>query len=119
MTASPICPKCGSEAKAVTTRYGTRHACCDLHSWDGKPLVDQATHDARKAAHDAFDRLWKKGPRRLMDRGEAYAELRVELDLSPDECHMSLMPAETALLVPPAVERIRARRGDHHDHDQP
>lgn len=114
----PICPKCGKAAEAQQTRYGVRYACCDLHSWDGKPLVDQATHDARKAAHAAFDRLWK-GPGEVMDRGAAYAELQVELGLSADDCHMSLMPAETALLVPPAVARIRARRGDHHDHDQP
>lgn len=108
MTAAPICPKCGSEAKANPTRYGTRHACCDLHSWDGKPLVDQATHDARKAAHEAFDQLWK-GPQQVLSRGGAYAELQIELGLSADDCHMSLMPAETARLVPAAVALIRAR----------
>lgn len=46
--AHPSCPKCGREAKATQTRYGVRHDCCDLHSWHGRPLVDQATHDRRR-----------------------------------------------------------------------
>lgn len=104
----PICPTCDNPARTTSTQYGARHECCGLHSWDGKPLVDQATHDARQAAHDAFDTLWKK-PTKLMSRGEAYAELRIELGIRARDCHMSLMSAETAALVPAAVERIRAR----------
>lgn len=105
----PICPICNSPARTTSTRYGARHECCGLHSWDGKPLVDQATHDARQAAHDAFDALWT-GPNKVMSRGGAYAELQLELGISAEDCHMSLMPAETAALVPAAVERIRTRK---------
>ena len=90
------------------TRYGVRHAHCGLWSWDGKPLADRITHDARIAAHNAFDTLWK-GAYRLMGRGSAYKLLRAELGLTKAECHMASMDAETARRVPGAVARIRAR----------
>ena len=102
MTA-PVCPSCGKAAERQATRYGVRHACCGLHSWDGKPLVDEATHRARRKAHDAFDHLWKSGAVR---RKRAYALLREELGITSAECHMALMPRELAERVPLAVDRI-------------
>jgi hypothetical protein len=42
------CPKCGRMAVESTTKYGIRSSCCDLWSWDRDPLVDKATHEARK-----------------------------------------------------------------------
>lgn len=56
---APICPTCRQTAATTKTKYGKRHECCGLHSWDGKPLVSQAVHDARQRFHEAFDRLWK------------------------------------------------------------
>ncbi len=98
------CPKCGAKAHAETTRYGIRNRHCDLWSWGDAPLVNRETHEARKAAHAAFDTLWKSG---LMSRGEAYRCLQKKLKLTPDECHMKLMDAATAGLVPQAVMEIQ------------
>lgn len=104
--ATPICPVCGKPAEARETQYGVRHECCDLHSWGGKPLQDQATHDARKAAHAAFDPLWK-GPTRIMKRKHAYKRLAQLLGIPRQECHISLMDRDTAERVPFLVDQIR------------
>jgi len=101
---APVCPRCGNPAKTTETKYGTRHDCCGLHSWRGKPLETQATHDARKRAHAAFDPLWKHGP---LSRGRAYHLLARKLGLSAADCHISLMDEGTALLVPDAVMQIQ------------
>lgn len=100
---APVCPKCGRQAFGMETRYGVRHRCCDLWSWDGAPLVDAATHEARKAAHAAFDTLWK---RHGMTRSQAYRALSAQLGIKPKDCHMKLMSAEMALRVPKAVMSI-------------
>lgn len=107
MTREPQCPRCGGTPERSVTRWGIRDKCCGLWSWGGKPLADGETHEARRAAHAAFDTLWK--PRR-MTRGRAYRLLQAELGLSAQECHMATMDAETALRVPAAVERIKGAR---------
>lgn len=101
-----LCPKCQRFTYGRETRFGTRHDHCGLWSWGGAPLVDKDTHDARRAAHEAFDPLWK--PLGSMTRHRAYQLLAVEMKMSPRDCHIKLMNAETARLVPSAVERIRA-----------
>lgn len=101
----PICPLCGKEAREARTRYGLRASCCGLWSWDRHPLVSAGTHQARNAAHAAFDALWKGG---LISRGQAYSRLGEMLGLTKEQCHMKLMDEATALRVPAAVERIRA-----------
>ena len=101
---APICPRCGKPAEATETKYGTRHDCCGLHSWHGKPLETQGTHDARKRAHAAFDPLWKHGG--PLRRKDAYKVLARKLRLPGRECHISLMDEGTALLVPDAVMEI-------------
>jgi hypothetical protein len=102
-----ICPKCGREAFGHVTSYGIRHACCELHSWGGKPLVSQAVHDARQEFHKAFDRLWKTADRiyvlkepagspqyrracqriRLSARDRAYRYIAEVTGLPEPECH--------------------------------
>lgn len=57
--AVPTCPKCGRLAKERRTRYGIRSECCDLWSWDRKPLVDEATHKARKEVFVMLDKMSK------------------------------------------------------------
>lgn len=106
-----ICPSCGNPAKTTDTKYGRRDDCrpCGLHSWAGKPLEDQATLDARQAAHDAFDTLWREGS---YTRSEAYRLLAQELDITTDECHMAQMDKATALRVPYAVIAI-VRKESH------
>ena len=100
---APVCPVCGRRAYTAQTSYGPRHACCGLWSWDGAPLVSAATHGARKAAHAAFDTLWKQHG---MTRSEAYKQLARELGLTREQCHMKLMDAATARRVPAAVRAI-------------
>ena len=101
-----MCPICGQPATRTVTKWGDRNDCCGLWSWGDKQLVDAATHDARKAAHAAFDPLWRGG---RMSRSEAYRELRRVMRISEKSCHMASMSKEVAVLVPGAVEKIRAK----------
>ncbi len=55
----PTCPKCGRLAQERRTRYGIRSECCGLWSWDRKPLVDAATHNARKEVFEMLNRMSK------------------------------------------------------------
>lgn len=110
-----FCPKCKKEAVKTMTTFGRRDDCkdCDLWSWKGKPLVDRATHAARRKAHDAFDLLWKK-PSPLtvilqfmpLDKADAYVRLAEELGVPEPEAHMHRMSSEEAEKVPRAVARV-------------
>ena len=99
----PTCPRCGSRARAVETQYGIRHDHCGLWSWGGAPLVSAGTHEARKAAHAAFDRIWKEGH---MSRSEAYRQLAAQMKMKHKDCHIKLMDERTARRVPIAVWHI-------------
>ncbi len=98
-----ICPKCGREAKEQQTKYGLRSWCCDLWSWEGKPLVDRETHLARQYAHEAFDELWKS---KRLSRKEAYRRLAFELCLTREETHISQFDIRNCLRTIDAVKRI-------------
>jgi zinc-finger-containing domain len=100
----PHCPLCGRVSFATTTMYGVRNSCCGLWSWGEAPLVSRETHEARKAAHAAFDTIWKDG---MMTRGQAYKALQKKLGMTSEECHMKLMDEYTALKVPQAAFEIR------------
>lgn len=93
----PVCPTCGSAATETMTRFGPRHDCCGLWSWDFAPLVDKATHEARMMAHAAFDPLWRSGQ---MKRSFAYKALAKKMTLPRKDCHIKLMSAEVAARVP-------------------
>jgi hypothetical protein len=69
-------------------------------------LVDAETHEARKAAHAAFDALWKSG---RVKRGQAYKMLAEEIGLSRADCHMKIMDATTARRVVAVVPKLEAR----------
>lgn len=99
-----ICPKCKNKAKSINTRCGIRNSCCDLWSWDNAPLVDEETHEARKAAHIAFDVLWKYD---YISRKSAYKMLAEILDIPYNDCHMKLMDADTAKKVIKATETLK------------
>lgn len=90
------CPNCGAVPTVTQTRYGLRRSCCGLWAWGDSPLADAETHDARRAAHEAFDPLWQSG---RMTRSAAYAFLAGRLGLEPDACHMKQMDAPTARRV--------------------
>lgn len=103
MTGRPICPICGSEAKESETKFGIRHDCCGLWSWNGAPLVNRETHKARVTAHAAFDRLWRSG---LMKRSDAYKALADKLNVARKECHIKMMSAEMASRIPDIAKEI-------------
>ena len=76
-------PGCGSTMSLRHGRFRLFYGCDRFPECkgshgahpDGRPLgtpAPQATKDARKRAHDVFDRLWK-GARPTMSRGQAYA----------------------------------------------
>lgn len=81
-----LCPICGNRARATHTRYGIRHSCCDLWSWGYAPLVDAATHEARKAAHRAYDQLWKT---KRAKRRDCYAALAQIMCVNPKHAHIA------------------------------
>lgn len=100
----PICPTCNQPARQSETKYGIRHDCCGLWSWEGKPLVDRETHEARKSAHASFDELWQGG---LFKRGVAYRLLAVAMNMSSKDCHISMMSKEDARRVVDLAPKIR------------
>lgn len=106
---SNLCPKCGHRPDRNMTRYGPRLDCCGLWAWGDHPLADAETHDARKAAHAAFDVLWKSG---LIQRGHAYKLLSEAMGMTRNECHMKLMTAEQAKRVPAIAAQLRKEYTD-------
>jgi zinc-finger-containing domain len=100
---TPFCPRCGCEARVMRTRFGNRHECCGLWSWHDRPLVDAKTHEARRAAHDAFDKVWKDKPTK---RETAYAMLAKRLNIPLKDCHIALMSAKQAKMVPKIAKQM-------------
>ena len=100
------CPKCDETPVRSNTRYGPRLDCCGLWAWGDHPLADAATHAARRAAHDAFDPIWREG---LLSRTAAYRELAKQMQLSASDCHMKLMTASQAQRVVCVAAKMRAR----------
>jgi hypothetical protein len=99
-----LCPKCGLKPVHTMTRFGLRLDHCGLWAWGSHPLADRETHEARKAAHAAFDPIWKSG---MAGRGHAYKLLAEAMGMSRDDCHMKLMTAEQARRVPEIADQIR------------
>lgn len=52
-------------------------------------LADEKTKAARKAAHAAFDPIWKNQKNKGKARTEAYAWLAEQLDIERWRCHIS------------------------------
>lgn len=92
-----VCPSCGRPSEVQSTRYGRRDECasCGLWSWGGKPLVDAETHQARQAAHVAFDEIWKRGFKKRT-RAYQWLQRRLRMDEQP---HMATMDVATAVRV--------------------
>ena len=100
------CPRCGGEPQRNETRYGTRLSCCGLWAWGEYPLADAETHEARKAAHAAFDKVWRDG---RLSRSAAYRYLAREMRMTHDECHVKLMNAAQARRVVEIAERMKEK----------
>jgi ssDNA-binding Zn-finger/Zn-ribbon topoisomerase 1 len=69
------------------TKYPACHGAHGCHA-DGKPLgipADDETKQYRIAAHEEFDKLWKKG---YMSRGGCYSWMKKVMGLTKDEAHI-------------------------------
>lgn len=128
IAATLVCPSCGNDmVLRGTDRYRHRdgsprmfYGCsayprcrstCGAHP-DGRPAsspADAETKRARIRAHEAFDRLWKRG---IMTRHDAYRHLQLLMHLSKDEAHIGFFSKEQceeliALLEKPVNQRLR------------
>lgn len=94
-----ICPIHNCSLAAHDTKYGIRFQCpmagCTVVCWDGSTSTpaDYETRQARMAAHDVFDHLWKSG---LFTRKEAYKKLSKYLNIPARYTHIGLFDEKTA-----------------------
>lgn len=88
-----LCEGCGA---SVGVHAGTTHPL--------GTLADIKTKNARKAAHAAFDPIWKT---KQMKRGEAYKWLAEKLDIERWRCHISWFDVDFCELV---VKHCAARQ---------
>lgn len=107
---SPICPYCQSFSEKVSGARiyphrpdlfsKTFYLCekCDAyvgcHPGTTNPLgrlADGKLRAAKKAAHAAFDPIWKSGQKK---RGSAYAWLADQLGIEKNDCHIGMMDVE-------------------------
>lgn len=115
------CPYCGNKAEYVQGRriYSGRgdwdskwfFACFPCGAWVGcharnkkhnhngdEPLGRLANAELRhmkKAAHSAFDKVWKaKRKGHMIKRNDAYAWLAEKLEIPVDECHIGMFDVE-------------------------
>lgn len=110
------CPYCLSGTKKVPMEfvYGTVYSsghdiiCCNnfpqcdsyvgTHS-DGRPLgrlANKNLRTAKRAAHEAFDKLWKSG---FLKRKEAYKKLSNFLNIPPEYTHIGMFKIQTCKKV--------------------
>jgi hypothetical protein len=93
---------CGAEMVQRTTRYGVAYCCtapnCDgivgTHRRTGLPMglpADKATRQARRQAHEAFDRLWVKARDKSGARKRAYKWLAEVMGLTEHTAHIGHM----------------------------
>ena len=121
------CPYCGEWAEKTTGRkvYPRRedlhhlviYACLPCDAWvgahkdSGKPLGRLANAElraAKRAAHAAFDPLWKSGQ---MSRSKAYALLAEKMGIDPKDAHIGMFDVEQCktviLLCTPVIIKER------------
>jgi hypothetical protein len=108
------CPHCQGEVELVRNAqiYGRpfgdwpyAYACQDCDAYVGLhpqtliplgTLANRGLRHARKAAHQAFDPIWKE---RHMNRTTAYIWLAMQLKIDPNECHISWFDTERCIEV--------------------
>ncbi len=111
---SHVCPTHRLPLIGKVTDYGLRWACphkgCTIVSWghENTTPADEVTRNARKAAHAAFDSLWR-GRRALMDRSEAYELLQRAFGLPPEQAHIGLFDRQQCEQVVDLVTQTKGR----------
>ena len=107
-----ICPIHKIPLRKRDGKFGAFFGCvhwphCDIigdHGYDGREVYStQSDRAERRAAHDAFDRIWMH---RHMTRRAAYAWLAASLALPASETHIKYFDAKTCRRV---VEIARAQ----------
>jgi len=91
------------------SRYPRCRATHGAHP-NGEPLgipADEATKALRIAAHEVFDRLWKKGP---MTRIKAYSWMQEVLGLSREEAHIGRFNGDTCKRLIQAVWDLKVKK---------
>ncbi len=91
------------------TKYPTCSATHGAHK-DGNPLgipATKITKQARIAAHDVFDQLWKQ---RHMSRKEAYAWMQRAMGLPSGEAHIGRFTVEQCDALRAAVAKFFAEK---------
>lgn len=103
---TPICPYCRKFSEKVTGEKIYPHradlhrkvfyecepcgAYVGCHGGSDKPLgrlANKELREAKKAAHAAFDPIWRSGKK---SRGGAYKWLAAQLGISGDDCHIGM-----------------------------
>jgi hypothetical protein len=103
------------------SRHGPFYGCTGYPDCDcthgahagGLPLGvpgDRATRRARIRAHEAFDALWKPGPKRRFNRTDAYNWLKLILGCTERDAHIGSLDQETSEMVIVRAERLAKRR---------
>lgn len=135
---APICPYCGnpsifhqsSEHLYHGKNYGPVYECSPCGAWVGchpgtaRPLgrlANRELREAKIAAHNEFDRLWRKRYVRKhavdsrytkgMARGGRYKELAILLNIPREECHIGMFDVDQCKRV-----RELCRSGALNDH---
>lgn len=112
---TPICPYCGAPSRLVTGRQIYPHrtdlrnkqfyqcAPCDAfvgcHPGTLQPLgtlANATLRQARMAAHQAFDPLWRSSSR---SRSSAYRWLAQQLGVAYEDCHIGMFDMQTCVRV--------------------
>jgi hypothetical protein len=118
---APICPYCGNRsvcidsAEVYSRSYGPIWICRPCHAWVGchkgtkKPLgrlADAELREAKKAAHAAFDPLFKDTGL----RNEGYRWLAMRMGLGRDECHIGMFDVDQCNAVVALCREYAARK---------
>ena len=119
-----LCPYCGRQAEYVDSKavygrsYGMIYLCedCDayvgVHKGTDKPLGRLADKELRywkKAAHKAFDPLWKT---RKMRRNQAYKWLAEQMGLPPKETHIGMFDVAKCKKVVKVCKNMKGDLGN-------
>lgn len=102
-----ICPYCDNPTEYVDSQviygrsYGMIYICKPCNAWVGTHksnrtvalgrLANSELREAKKEAHEYFDRLWKLGH---LSRHQAYEALSSHLNIEPKYCHIGMFDVD-------------------------
>ncbi|MFA8451791.1 MAG: zinc-finger-containing protein [Bacteroidales bacterium] len=99
------CPYCGKSTELGNDKHGAFYRCKPCNAYVGTHrdttnalgrLANAGLREAKMAAHDAFDKLWKEGD---MDRKTAYKYLSGRLSIPVQYTHIGYFSVATCKQV--------------------